>query len=161
MMTEPRPSPRGCWGLRWDTRWWGRWGRRPGCRSRSSQLQSQTATKSQSGSVLDYIDIWSVLWTYMEYVCMFRIMDIWSGTWTYVQEYGSPSGCIVRKEREYRLRWSPAVCSWDCCWALLHQTSKADEETVANVGEAVLWGHVVVPEKESIICRNICDPTYS
>ena len=63
----------------------------------------------------------------MEYRRMVRIMDAL---------YGLDSGCMGR-DREDRVRWSPAVCSRDCCRALLQQASKADEETIADVGESV------------------------
>ena len=88
---------------------------------------------------------------------MVRNMDIWpglwSGIWTYGEDFGQEYGHMVRELGkdgrlwwgQARQRWSPAVCSRHRCWPLLHQTAKADEETVADVGETVLWGDVVVP----------------
>ena len=90
-----RPSRRGCWGRRWDTRWWGRWERRRGCRSRWSQLQSQTATRNQLGSVLGnghvvrIIDIGSDSG-------MVRVLDTWSGCIEYSECHPlSAAGTVV------------------------------------------------------------------
>ena len=58
-------------------------------------------------------------------------------------------------------RRSPAVCSRHRCWSLLHQASKADEETVADVRETVLWGHVVVPSERLLTKERVEQHTHS
>ena len=45
---------------------------------------------------------------------------------------------------------SPTVGGWNSCGPLLHQASKADEEAVADVGQAVLRRHVVVPVHSAV-----------
>ena len=70
-------------------------------------------------------------------------MYIWPGFWWGIWTYGE--GARWRRWGQARWRRSPAVCSRHRCWPLLHQAAKADEETVADVGETVLWGDVVVP----------------